>query len=281
MNWKSVSLIFSLLVLMFAVTVGNPVNAQKPAVAAPPGNVTITLDGMEAIFFGASDRVSVGVLNAHNHTPQITITKVVNNQPTIIAQLSGKQLKRSLFIDTEGLAATGIARHQAEAMENDPYDSRWMLNFNELYPQALSIKEEAFFTKIHISSGLFFSNKLSKNKAKFFAIDNSGKTMKFNRRIAAPAAKLNLANGDKLTIKGNFEPIQLVGGNGVQYQIDITNLPPKNAMSMDHFLHYYDIVAEPLPKYVPVFLVKSSFNMAPAPSVCAPVSFESATLSVP
>jgi hypothetical protein len=221
----------------------------------------------------------VGVLNAHNHRPKITVTKVVSGERTLVAQLSGEQLSKSVFIDAEGLAATGVSRHLAENKELDPYDARWMIDFNELYPGNLTINEAKLFTKVHISSGLFYSDKLSKAKAKFFAADGSQKTLKVNRRMAQPAAKLNLSNGDKLIISGNFEPIRLIGSDNVSYQIDITNLPPRNAMSMDHFLHYYDIVAEPLEKYVPVWAFKAA--TIPFPTVCPPVYFSSVTITKP
>jgi hypothetical protein len=256
------------------------VNAQKASVAPPVGNVTVTFDGMEALFFGAADRVSVGVLNAHNHTPKITVTKVVNNERTVVAQLSGVQLSKPIFIDAEGLAATGVSQRLSEIPENDPYDARWMINFNELYPQEkLTINEDRLFTKIHFSSGLFYSDKLSKTKARFFAANDSGKSLKFSRRVARPAAKLNLSTGDKLIISGDFEPIRLIGTPNVSYQIDITNLPPRNAMSMDHFLHYYEIVAEPLERYSPLLSFKAAFT--PTPTPCAPVYFSSVVISKP
>jgi hypothetical protein len=260
--------------------INNVANAQKPTVAPPAGNVTFSFDGMEALFFGAPDRVSVGVLNAHNHRPQITVTKVVGSERTVIAQLSGAQLRQPVFIDAEGLAATGVSRRLAEVKENDPFDARWMIDFNELYPQQqLSVDESKFFTKIHISNGLFYSDKLSKAKARFFAADGSNKTLKVNRRMAQPAAKLNLSNGDKLIISGNFEPVRLVGSANVSYQIDITNLPPKNAMSMDHFLNYYDIVEQHLDQYVPVYAFKTTFS--PPPTVCAPIYFSAITIAKP
>jgi hypothetical protein len=267
--------------LMTIISDQHLVAAQKPTttIAPPTGNVSITFDGMEALFFGAPDRVAVGVLNAHNHRPKITVTKVVSGERTLVAQLSGEQLSKSVFIDAEGLAATGVSRHLAENKELDPYDARWMIDFNELYPGNLTINEAKLFTKIHISSGLFYSDKLSKTKAKFFAADDSGRTLKVNRKLSYPAAKVNLAIGDKLIISGNFDPVRLIGESNTQYQIDITNLPPKNAMSFDHFLHYYDIVAEPLEKYIPVMSVKSSF--APTPVGCPPVYFSSITISRP
>ena len=269
----------TLLMVMMVVGVTQNVGAQKPVIAPPVGNVNISFDGMEALFFGAADRVSVGVLNAHNHTPKIQVVRIANNERTVVAQLSGEQLSKPVFMDAEGLAATGITRRLAEVKENDPYDARWMIDFNELYPGKMTIKEQNLFTKIHISSGLFYADRLSKAKAKFFAADDSGKTLKVSRRMAQPAAKLNLSEGDKLIISGNFEPIRLVGTAGVQYQIDITNLPPKNAMSMDHFLHYYEIVAEPLEKYVPVYTFKAA--VAPFPTSCPPVYFSSLTISKP
>jgi hypothetical protein len=90
---------------------------------------------------------------------------------------------------------------------------------------------------------------------------------------------LNLANGDKLIISGNFEPVRLVGSANVSYQIDITNLPPKNAMSMDHFLHYYEIVNQPLERYIPVQSFQAAFD--PFPAECAAILFSAVTLSKP
>jgi hypothetical protein len=272
----------ALLALSIVATnyVNNEASAQKPTVVPPAGNVTFSFDGMEALFFGAPDRVSVGVLNAHNHRPQITVTKVVGSERTVIAQLSGAQLRKPVFIDAEGLAATGVSRRLAEVKENDPFDARWMIDFNELYPQQqLSVDESKLFTKIHISNGLFYSDRLSKTKARFFAADDSGRTLKVNRRMGYPAAKLNLSNGDKLIISGNFEPVRLVGSANVSYQIDITNLPPKNAMSFDHFLHYYEIVNQPLEKYIPVMSFKAAVD--PLPAACPPVYFSFAIIAKP
>jgi hypothetical protein len=97
--------------------------------------------------------------------------------------------------------------------------------------------------------------------------------------MGQPAAKLNLSTGDKLVISGNFEPIKLIGAANVQYQVDITNLPPKNAMSMEHFLHYYEIVAEPLERYVPVLSFGTA--LAPFPVLCPSIYFSSVSISKP
>jgi hypothetical protein len=282
MKIRTLYFVALLAILMFASNSAHTmVSAQKPTVASPTGNVSFSFDGMEALFLGAPDRVSVGVLNAHNHRPKITVTKVVGSERTVIAQLSGAQLSKPIFIDAEGLAATGVSRHLAAVKENDPFDARWMIDFNELYPQEnLTVDETKLFTKIHISNGLFYSERLSKTKARFFAADDSGRTLKVNRRMSYPAAKLNLANGDKLIISGgNFEPVRLVGSANVSYQIDITNLPPKNAMSMDHFLHYYKIVNEPLEQYIPVLSFQSAAS--PFPAGCPPVLFSSVVISKP
>jgi hypothetical protein len=283
MKIRTLACLASLLVLFSLATtsVVTKVVAQKPTVAAPSGNVSFSFDGMEALFFGASDRVSVGVLNAHNHRPKITVTKVVGSERTVIAQLTGAQLSKPIFIDAEGLAATGVSRHLAEVKENDPFDARWMIDFNELYPQEkLTVDETKLFTKVHISNGLFYSDRLGKGKSRFFAADGSGKTLQVNRRMAQPAAKLNLANGDKLIISGgNFEPIRLVGAANVSYQVDITNLPPKNAMSMDHFLHYYEMVDQPLERYIPVRSFAAA--VSPFPTECPAILFSAIVLSKP
>jgi hypothetical protein len=265
--------------MMMVVGKEEKVGAQKPAMVPPVGNVNISFDGMEALFFGAPDRVSVGILDVHNHTPKVTVTKVVNGERSLVAQLVGKQLSKPVFIDADGLAATGVSRYMVDNKDLDPYDSRWMIDFDELYSQKLTVMEDKLFTKIHISSGLFYADRLSKGKARFFAADGSQKTLKVSRRMGEPAAKLNLSTGDKLVISGNFEPIKLIGAANVQYQVDITNLPPKNAMSMDHFLHYYEILADPLERYVPVYSFGASF--APFPTICPAVSFVNQSLVTP
>jgi hypothetical protein len=274
MNMRTLAIICCLLGLLFVTSSANQATAQRPSGVAPvPGNVNITFDGMEALFFGREGRVKVGMLDAHHHTPAITVTQIVNNKRSLVAELRGKQLAGPLSIDAEGVGATGVQRWQAADMKTDANDARWMIDFNELYPgKTLTVKEELFSTQINISVGMFHADKLSNATVKFFSANESGKTLNFNRKVAYPAAKVNLSEGDKLIISGrNFAPIRLIGAKGTQYQIAITNLPPRDMMSMDHFLNYYDIINEPLPRYIPVYALKASFD--PFPAMCAPVSF--------
>jgi hypothetical protein len=274
MNMRTLAIICSLLVLLFVTSTANQVTAQRPSGSGQvPGNVSITFDGMEALFFGQEGRVTVGMLDAHHHTPVITVTQIANNQRTVIAELRGKQLSGLLSIDAEGVGATGVQRWQANDMKADANDARWMIDFNELYPgKTLTIKEELLSAKIQINVGMFHADKLSAAPVKFFSSNESGKTLSFNRKVGYPAAKVNLSEGDKLTISGrNFAPVRLIGAKGTQYQIAINNLPPRNMMSMDHFLNYYDIINEALPRYVPVYAIKASFD--PYPAMCAPVAF--------
>lgn len=261
------------IITSFAVTAA-PSPQFNPAA---PATVSFSFDGMEALFFGDPSRVSVGILNVHHHTPQLTVTKVSAKGRTILATWKGNELRGTTFIDVEG-RTTGVSRHQAQSIADDKHDLRWAISLTELYQCRFTILEDKLFGKVHFSSGIFYADKLSEMPARFFAADNSGKTLPFNRKIAEPAAKLNLNAGESLLIRGNGAPLRLVAANGVRYEVAITNLPPEDMMSMDHFLHYYEIIGEPLQKFVPVMAINT--GLRPFPTACGPIDIDE-SLSTP
>ncbi|MEW6736757.1 MAG: hypothetical protein AB1489_36040 [Acidobacteriota bacterium] len=265
------------LIIALALLCGAAIAQLDPK---QPAAVSISFDGMEALFFGNPDLCSLTFLNVTHHTPKMTITKIANGRRTTVAMLKGEQLRGSLMVEVEGRRATGVSRYQAASMDEDVHDARWLIDMNELHPGTLTIKEEKLFGKIHFSAGLFYADKLSETPARFFATDRSNKTLSFNRRIGEPAAKIDLVNGDALVIHGSDTNIRLVAMPGVRYEIAITNLPSKNMMSMDHFIGYYSIIKEPLQRYVPIHAFKSAV-VEPFPTVCPSVVFTGTKVDVP
>lgn len=234
--------------------------------------VTVKFDGLQALFFGDPNRVSVGILDAPHHTPQITITRVKGADKQIVATFKGDQLRRELYIDTIG-SNTGIQKYQGN-WPDDKNDLRWALNFNDLYKRYFRIKEEAFFGKIHFSSGLFYVNELTEMKYKFFSADGSGKAMDFYRQIGYVAAKINLNTGDLIVIKSadNELNIKLPYDGYSIYEMTLSNLPPPDHGNLDHFLYYYEILEDlAIEKYFPVEFSKTA---GPRPVMCTTVIFE-------
>jgi hypothetical protein len=238
--------------------------------------VSISFDGLMALCFGNPDRVSVGLLDVDHHTPEITIIKVKGESHTKMAILAGKDLRSGLFIDVEGKNRSSISRYFAESMD-DPKDFRWNIDMEEdLYQRQLHIKEERLFGKIHFGTGLFYTGELSDEFIQFFAADNSGSVLPFNRRYGSPAAKINLETGDSLVIKGEKVNLRLVAEPGVKYEMKINNLPPASMANMDHWLFYYDVVGTKLTPYMPVAVQKATFG--PKPLLCMPVIFSRSQL---
>jgi hypothetical protein len=270
MKSKFLSFITPVLLLILLLGINDSTFAQKNTVTPPAGNVTLFFDGIEALFFGDPNYVSVGILDVHNHTPKITVTRVASTQRTIVAQFAAEQLRGATYIDVvdaQGKPKLGIERRISPVMENDPFDFRWLLDFSEIYAdRGLTIKEENLFGKIHISNGLFYAENLSKNIAKLFSVSGSPRGGLLNRRVGAPATKITINDGETLVISGGFTPLRLTGDKQSQYEIDITNLPPPAQMSLDHFLHYYEIIEQPVTKYIPVFVGQAAYR--PFPALC-------------
>ncbi|MEW6737312.1 MAG: hypothetical protein AB1489_38880, partial [Acidobacteriota bacterium] len=129
-------------------------------------NVKFAFDGMILLAMGNHERVSAGVLDAMHHTPVLTISKIQNGKRSTIATLQGEQLRGTWNIDVDGVQA-GIGKYYSDTPQVDTQDLRWAIDFNELYKQPLTIKSDALFSKIHFSSGLFYTRELSDVKYRF------------------------------------------------------------------------------------------------------------------
>ncbi|MEW6737998.1 MAG: hypothetical protein AB1489_42365, partial [Acidobacteriota bacterium] len=166
----------------------------------------------------------------------------------------------------------------APSMQNDPNDFRWNIDMEgDLHQRELHLKEEKLFGKIHIGAGLFYSDDLSQEKVRFLATDGSGKVLPFNRQVATPAAKLNLVAGQALVIRGSKDIVRLVAEPNVRYEIAVTNEPPAEMASMDHFTYYYDFIGAKVTPYNIALARKAAVE--PAPLTCQSVVFGKSKLN--
>ncbi|MEW6732321.1 MAG: hypothetical protein AB1489_13410 [Acidobacteriota bacterium] len=250
---------------------GDKTSQLLPRNPSAEANVTISFDGLMALCFGNPDRVSVAILDVHHHTPTLMVREVINNRRTVIATLKSEQLRGTLYIDLENRSA-GVSKYLSTAMQQDPNDFRWNIDMEgDLHQRELQLKEEKLFGKIHIGMGLFYAANLSEERVRFLAADGSGKALPFNRRVATPAAKINLINGQAMVIMNGKDKIRLVGREGVGYEIAITNEPPAEMASMDHFTYYYDFIGVNVTPYNIALAHKASF--APFPLSCMSIVF--------
>lgn len=138
---------------------------------------------------------------------------------------------------------------------------------SDLFQKQLYLNEDKLFTKIHFNTGLFAATDLTPDRYRFV----TGSTLhSFNRQIGRPMAIFQLESSDKLLIAGLSGDIVLPAANGINYNVSITNLPPQNMASVDHFGFYYDIFKDKsLSRYMPVMAQKSGYN--PRPALCEAV----------
>ncbi|MEW6734617.1 MAG: hypothetical protein AB1489_25050 [Acidobacteriota bacterium] len=284
---KNIALSVSLFVcLVFALTMAASSNSNSnsnssKAVPLPinpreDATVTMTFDGLMALCMGNPERVSVGILDVHHHTPTLTVSKVAKGRKAPLATLKGEQLRGTLHIDVEG-ASADVNKYISPAMEKDPNDFRWTVDLeSDLHQRELHLKEERLFGKIHIGAGLFYSRELSTEPFRFFAMDGSGKALPFNRRVGEPAAKVNLSNDQALVIRTSQQTIRLLGESDATYEIVITNEPPAEMANLDHWMFYYQIIGEGVTTYTPVMVQKTSY--APRPFLCSAAIFSKSQL---
>jgi hypothetical protein len=274
MRRKSMTLfgLFVLVVLGFSIKASsNSSSSPLPVTPRDEATVSFDFDGLMGICFGNQERVSAGLLNVPHHTPEIKITRIDAGKRSTMAVLRGEQLRGTFYVDVEGRTKSAVSRYYGESID-DPNDFRWNIDLEgDLYQKKLHIMEEKLFGKIHFGGGLFFASNLTDHSVRFFAADNSGKALPFNRRIAAPSAKINLAIGDTLLIRGVKNSIRLVAEPGVRYEVSVTNLPPSDMANMEHWIYYYDLLGEQVTPYMPVIAQKTAFG--PKPLLCMPVVF--------
>ncbi|MEW6733184.1 MAG: hypothetical protein AB1489_17790 [Acidobacteriota bacterium] len=279
---KKVVLPVSLFVaLVFVLNIAVSGNSSKavPLPLNPRENATVTMtfDGLMALCMGNSERVSVGILNVHHHLPMLTVAKIVNGQRSIVTTLKDEQLRGTTYIEVEGGTAN-VGKYLSASMQNDVNDFRWNIDLEgDLHQRQLYVQEEKLFGKIHIGAGLFYARNLSEEKVRFFAADGSGKALPFNRRVAEPAAKIDLAAGQALIIRGVKESIHLAVEKDVYYEVAITNEPPAEMANIDHFQFYYEVMGEKITPYIPVAARKTS--SAPWPLFCGSGIFSKSQLN--
>jgi hypothetical protein len=243
----------------------------------------INFDGMIALAMGDPARVSAGILDAHHHTPRMVINRVNGNGDSeVIATLEAKQMKGGLSIDLQAATRRGEKckvdkYHCANGVRGDENDLRWGIDFNsDLYPQAgpLRILEDRLWGKLHISAGTWFTSKLSEFKWRFVSADKERPSvaLNFERQVGAISNWIDMDEGDELRIRGESIDLRLNVENGYGYRMDCSNLPMDASMAaIDHFLYYFDIIEQELPKYVPVMAARAAFG--PYPALCDPAIF--------
>lgn len=230
--------------------------------------VSFHFDGLQAIAFGDSKRVSDGILDVHHHTPNIEIKQVKQGKETTLYNIRANELKgKALTINVPNNQLQPI-RYYSPDMNKDVQDFRWCLDIeNDLFQKQLYLKDN-FFAKIHFNAGMFYSENVTENKYQFV----SGSSLhKFNREIGRPTLKVGLDKQDSLVISGLKNEVSLAYQPGTNYSVTISNLPSKDMMNIDHFVFYYDAVKVNVPKFMPLPVEKAAFY--PKPIICDSVIF--------
>jgi hypothetical protein len=236
--------------------------------------VKFDFDGLQAIAFGDSSRVSDGILNAHHHEPNMEIKQIENGKETVIGNLKSDELKgKVLNVDVASGKETTPTRHFSSDMNKDVTDFRWCLDIeNDLFQKELYLKDN-FLTKIHFNTGTFYAERLTEDKYQFVAGDA---IHSFKRQIGRPAVDIELKQEDSLVISGLEKQITLPYKSGASYAISITNLPPADMANIEHFSFYYDAIKTNVPQFMPVLVKKASFR--PAPIICEAIVFGKSTI---
>ncbi len=159
-------------------------------------------------------------------------------------------------------------RYYSPDMQKDKQDFRWCLDMeSDLFQKQLYLNENKLFAKIHFSVGTFFSASVTDEKYKFIA---ASKIHSFNRQLGTPGARVELQPNDALVIGGLDKEITLPYQIGTSYKVDVTNLPPREMASVDHFGFYYDAVKDQsVSRFMPVMVEKASYY--PGPLICETV----------
>lgn len=266
----------NILMLGFAANIFSGTVSSIPATPKNAANVTVSFDGLMVMTYGNPERVSVGFLDAMEHVPEVSIIKIKDQIRSNFATLKGDQLHQSLYVKTAS-GSGAVKRYFGESAQ-DPNDFRWTLDLeNDIFQKQLHLQENKFFGKIHFSTGLFYTSRLTDQKVRFFSSDNTGKTLPLNRQLGEPAAKIAVAEGDALVIEGLSSPVRLVAEPGVSYEINITNLPDPSMASMEHFGAYYDIISDHVTPYVPVMSQKAAYAVR-SPFICVPAMLSKSAL---
>lgn len=231
--------------------------------------VKFHFDGLQVIAFGNPTKASVGILDVHHHTPNIKISKTINNKTSIFREITSKQLINKAINISVPNSPLSPTRHITSNPNRDLTDFSWCLDLEkDLFQKQLYLRDDKLFSKIHFSNGAFnfYSASVSSGKYQFYS---NAQKHSFNREIGTPAARLELQPNNVLLIAGMGENVTLPYQAGVSYQVDITNLPPKDMMNIDHFAYYYDVFGTPVERFMPIEAKKVAYR--PAPFLCEAV----------
>ncbi|MFY9221430.1 MAG: hypothetical protein WAQ98_02105 [Blastocatellia bacterium] len=253
-------------VLMSSVN-NNGVNADAKC------EVSFHFDGLQAIAFGDSKRVSDGILDVHHHNPLIEVKEIKGGKETVIRTIKADELKgKVLNVDVPN-TQLHPTRYYSPDMSKDTQDFRWCLDMeSDLFQQQLYLKDN-FFAKLHFMKGTFYAENVTKEKYQFVV---GSKLHSFNRQIGRPFLKVDLNRTQNLVVDGLGQELILPYKNDTNYSVSITNLPTKDMMSMEHFVFYYDMLKVNVPNYMPVAIKKAAFF--PPPVMCEAVVFSKSTI---
>ncbi len=251
-------------VLMMFVTMCIYVSSVIGNTSNNTCTVKFDFDGLQALAFGDSVKVTDGILNVAHHTPNIDIKKVEDGKETMLYTIKSEELKNHIINISVPNKQVSPTRYFSTDMTKDSSDFKWCLDIeNDLFQKQLYLKNDKFFCKIHFLTGEFITDRITEDKYQF-ASDTS--ILPFNRQIGEPGARIDLTEGSNLLITGLDKDITLPYTVGVSYKVSVTNLPPKNMMNIDHFAFYYDFIKTDVTKFMPVVVKKAAF--VPRPLLC-------------
>lgn len=266
----------SILVLFMAICVSTML-LNRNVKAVGKCDIKFSFEGLQALAFGNSARVTDGILDAHHHTTTIEIKRVEKGQEKVINNIVGKDLyKRVLNVSVPNKQNKQLepVRYYSPNMNSDKQDFRWCLDIeSDLFQRELYLKDN-FLTKIHFNTGTFYAENITEGKYQFVA---GSKLHSFNRQIGRPTLKIELSQNENLVISGLDKEISLPYEEGVSYSISINNLPPKEMMDINHFAFYYDSVKTDVPRFMPVLVQKAAFW--PAPIACEAAIFGKSSIN--
>ncbi|MFY9225154.1 MAG: hypothetical protein WAQ98_20945, partial [Blastocatellia bacterium] len=210
------------------------------------------------------------------HTPLIEIKEIKAGKETVIRTIKADELKgKVLNVDVPN-TQLHPTRYYSPDMTKDSTDFRWCLDLEtDIFQKQLYLKDD-FFCKIHFNTATFYTTKVTQEKYQFTA---GSKIHSFKREIGEPAARVDLQPNDNLIITGLGKEITLPYEKGISYKISITNLPPKEMASVDHFGFYYDIFKEPVTRYMPVMIKKAAYLPHPPPIMCNAIILGKSTIN--
>lgn len=255
---------FSIFLFVLLCLILSSENFANSSTSNKTTTVKFLFDGLGVLAFGDSTKASLGILDVIHHTPQIQIKTIENGREKSTQVINDREIKNkviSISVPAKHLQPT---RYFCANMNKDTKDFRWCLDLeSDLFQKQLYLKQDKLFSKIHFQTGTFFATNLTTEKYQFTA----GSTLhSFNRQIGTPAASVTLHQGQVLNITGLAENIVLSYAANTSYEIAITNLPPPDMASMDHFAFYYDVLKTPVKKFMPAVVKKAAFS--PRPLYC-------------